>query len=91
MKKLVCTVLVLVFVTTVAISGGNQTIYATSSPALDAIVAGSAAPAELGNPRWFTWRKFFWGMAAAVVVWLSRPPSPDPSGEYIGVSEAVFD
>ena len=55
MKKLVCTVLALVFVGAVAIGGGSdQAVYATSSPTLDAIVVGSATPAELGNPMWWS-------------------------------------
>lgn len=90
MRKSICTVLVLVFVGTVAIGGGNPTIYTTSSPTLGAIAAGQAIPAEARHPRWFSWRKFWWGMAAAAVVWLSRG-STELNTPYVGLTEAIFD
>ena len=89
MKKLVCTVLALVFVGAVAIGGSDQAVYATSSPTLDAIVAGSATPAELGNPMWWSWKKFFRVAAAALTVLLAGATDGD-SIQYTGVSEAIF-
>lgn len=89
MKKVVCTVLALVFVGAVAMGGSDQAVYATSSPTLDAIVAGSATPSELGNPMWWSWRKFFRAAAAALTVLLAG--TADGGGtQYTGVSEAIF-
>ncbi len=90
MKKLVCTVLALVFVGAIAIGGNDQAVYATSSPSLDAIEAGSATPGELGNPMWWTWKKFF-KVAATVVTQLLSGTANEVSTRYTGVSEAVFD
>lgn len=93
MKKLVGTVLALVFVVAVAIGGGDQTAYtttyATSSPTLDAILAGSATPAELGNPRWWTWKKFFRAAAAVLSVVLAGTADGGVT-QYTGVSEEIF-
>ena len=91
MKKLVCTVLALVFVGAVAIGGSDQAVYATSSPSLDAIVAGSATTGELGSPMWWTWKKFFKAAAAVVTVVLAAGTADGGGTQYAGVSEAVFD
>ena len=102
MKRLVCTVLALVFVGAVAIGGGDQAVYATSSPTLDAIVAGSATPVELGHPMWWSWTKFFaviGGVAAvanavAAVFFADEAAGQGATGggslPYSGVSEAIF-
>ena len=97
MKKLVCTVLALVFVGTVAIGGGDRAVYAISSPTLDAIVAGSATPAELGHPMWWTWKKFFRVIGAVAsaanavrAVFFDQGATDGSSLPYSGVSEAIF-
>ena len=71
---------------------GNRTSAAAPSlgAVLDAIVAGSATPAEMGDPMWWTWRKFFRAVAAVITVYLAA--SVDGGGiQYAGVGEEIFD
>ena len=60
-RKLVYTVLALVFVGSLAIGDREEGTYATQSPTLGAIAAGSAMVAEVGEPMvwWPGWDGFF--------------------------------
>ena len=97
-SKLVCTVLALVVVGSVAIGDRGEGMYSSESPTLGAIAAGSAMAAELGEPKLW-WGEFFSAAGAVMVAvgkvgeWLAwwNGGTHGADMDYSGVSEAIFD
>ena len=101
-SKLVCTVLALVFVGSIAIGDREEGIYASESPTLGAIAAGSAMVVEVGEPMvwWPGWNNFFAAVGAVLVAverigdwaeWWDNGGTHGANMDYSGVSEAIFD